>query len=122
MACFVIDEALPRSLAEAIRASGHEAVHIRDIGMQGASDVAVFDYAQREGAVLVTPDLEFGDIRDFPPGRHCGVVLLRMPRVVTAPRLAGEVVRLLRGLTEADLRGNLVIVEPGHVRIRRSGP
>jgi predicted nuclease of predicted toxin-antitoxin system len=122
MARFIVDEALPRLLASAIRAAGHEAVHIREIGLQGSSDAVVFDYAQREGAVLVTPDLEFGDIRDFPPGQHCGVVLLRMPRVAAPTRLASEVVRLLRGLTEADLKGNLVILEPGHVRIRRSGP
>jgi predicted nuclease of predicted toxin-antitoxin system len=122
MALFVVDEALPRSLAEAIRSAGHEAVHIREIGLQGSSDTVVFDYAQRQGAVLVTPDLEFGDIREFPPGQHCGIVLLRMPRVSAPPRLAAEVVRLLRGVTEPDLKGNLVIIEPGHVRIRRSGP
>jgi predicted nuclease of predicted toxin-antitoxin system len=120
MARFIVDEALPRSLADAIRAAGHEAVHIREIGLQGSSDAVVFDYAQGQGAVLVTPDLEFGDIREFPPGQHCGVVLLRMPRISTPPRLASEVVRLLRGLTQTDLEGNLIIMEPGHVRIRRS--
>lgn len=120
MARFVVDEALPRSLADAMRKSGHEVIHVRDIGMQGASDVAVYDYAQRQEAILVTPDLEFGDIRNFPPGTHCGIVLLRMPKVVTAAWLAKEVARLIGGLGEVDLRGNLVIVEPGHVRIRKA--
>ena len=35
--------------------------------MAGAFDLVVFQKAQEMGAVLVTNDDGFGDVRDFPP-------------------------------------------------------
>ncbi len=38
----------------------------------------VFAKAQELGAVLLTRDQEFGDIRRFPPNSHLGVIVLKM--------------------------------------------
>lgn len=42
---FLIDENLPLSLAAELRALGHSAEHVRDAGMGGAKDPAVYAYA-----------------------------------------------------------------------------
>ncbi len=86
--------------------------------MAGAQDDEVFTYAQSSSAMLLSPDLEFGDLRRFPPGSHQGILIVRMPRVA-APAMVQEVMRLLLQTGEASLAGAVAILEPGHIRIRR---
>lgn len=42
-----------------------EVMDVRDVGLRGAKDDAVFAFAQSNEAVLVTGDLGFGNICDF---------------------------------------------------------
>jgi len=121
MARFVIDEPLPRSAANAIREAGHEAIDIRDIGLRGASDDEIWNYARQHEAVLVTADVEFADMRRLNQGGAPGIVLVRMPSA-SAPALAAELAGALSGLSEGDLAGSVVVIEPGRVRIRRARP
>jgi predicted nuclease of predicted toxin-antitoxin system len=41
---------------------GYEAEHVRNLGMQRASDSAIVDRARIDGSVVLTFDLDFGDI------------------------------------------------------------
>jgi predicted nuclease of predicted toxin-antitoxin system len=110
---FLIDEDLPRSMGDLLRRYEHEAVDVRDIGLRGAKD------AQSEGLCLVTGDLDFSDMRNYPPREYAGLVVLRLPRTATA----SFILNLLESfLQQADLvaqtPGKLAIVEAGRVRIR----
>jgi hypothetical protein len=69
-------------------------------------------------AILITRDLGFANIRQFPPGSHEGIVVARMPRLAPARWLASEITALLKG-QEAGLKGATTIAEPGRLRIRR---
>jgi hypothetical protein len=42
---FLIDAHLPPALARWLSAQGHDAAHVGDLGMQVASDAAIWDYA-----------------------------------------------------------------------------
>ncbi|MGH9420632.1 MAG: DUF5615 family PIN-like protein [Thermoanaerobaculia bacterium] len=42
---------------------GHEAVHVRTLGMQRAPDVDIIARARAESRVVLTFDLDFGDVR-----------------------------------------------------------
>ena len=57
---FLVDAQLPPSLAEALRQTGCQAVHLVDLGLLAASDQQIWDEAISHSAVLVTKD------RDFP--------------------------------------------------------
>lgn len=61
---FLVDAQLPPALARWLIEKGHEAQHVGDTGLQAASDGAIWDYAAREGAVIVTKD------EDLLSGRH----------------------------------------------------
>ena len=61
----LIDENLSPSVAVTLRQDGIDAVHVRDRGMNGASDALVLDLAFREDRILVTSNVD--DFREACP-------------------------------------------------------
>ena len=116
---FLIDEDLPRSLRDLLRQYGHEAIDVRDIALRGAKDSQIASYAQSEKLCLVTGDFDFSDIRNYPPDKYAGLVVLSIPRDATA----SFILNLFESFLQQDklvsrLPGKLAIVERGRVRFR----
>lgn len=59
---FLIDQQLPRRLAAWIRTQGHDAFHIRELGMEHARDRDIWREAATRGAVIVSKDEDFSVI------------------------------------------------------------
>lgn len=115
---FLLDANLPFSAKVAFPLS-HEVFHVRDIGLERATDAAIFAWARKHCAVLVTRDLDFANIIQFPPRVSFGIIVLRLPSSYPA----AEITRVLREfLTKADVETfprSIVIVEEGRFRVRR---
>lgn len=116
---FLLDENLPRSLGAALLATGFDVEDARDVGLRGQSDSLVVAYAKAHGQVIVTRDLGLGNMKLYPLGSHAGVVLMRYPNKTTIKELTNDLVGALRLLQDEDLAGNLVILDPNRLRIRR---
>ena len=54
----VVDMCLPPDLAASLVTAGHEAVHWSIIGDPQAMDIAIMEWAKRNGSVIVTHDLD----------------------------------------------------------------
>jgi predicted nuclease of predicted toxin-antitoxin system len=114
-----IDENLPVEAAALLREEGHDAVTVREQGLGGTSDVAVEHVCRREGRGLITLDLDFADIRTYPPAEHSGLVVLRLARQ-DKPHVLETIRRLLPLLRQEPLAARLWIVDEQGVRMRGS--
>lgn len=119
MIIFVIDEDMPRSTAEVLKTSGYKVFDIRDHGLRGTSDEEVFRFAQLKKAVLLTADMGFGNILHFPVKSHSGIVIAHFPNEISTSELNNQIIKAFNKLTDEDFIGNLIILEPGRLRIRR---
>jgi predicted nuclease of predicted toxin-antitoxin system len=114
---FLTDEDVPRSTARSLREAGYDAVDVRDVGLRGKHDQTVFEYAQKEGRILITCDLGFANTLAFPPTEHQGVIVVRIPDTVSIPAFNSEILNAITRLSD-QLFHHLAILEIGRVRLR----
>ena len=116
---FLIDNNLSPQVAVLLGDAGHDAVHIRDYGMQAAPDEQVLDRAVVEERVLISADTDFG------------MLLSRLhttaPSVLLVRRLVGRRVKDMTEVILANLApvaddlaaGAVVVLGEESVRVRR---
>jgi len=116
---FKIDENLPRDVAELLRTHGYDAATVHEQALVGRPDPVIAQVCKAEDRALVTLDLDFANIRAYPPAEHPGIVVLRANHHDKQTVLA-LISRIVKVLANERLRGALWIVEPDRVRIWRS--
>jgi predicted nuclease of predicted toxin-antitoxin system len=88
-------------------------------GWQGMSDEILWPRVQNERRWLMTADKGFADLRQYPPGSHAGVILLRSQEESRRAYLELATIALER-LKLDELAGAVVVVTYRGVRIRRA--
>ena len=114
---FKVDENLPEDIAAAFRDAGYEASTATSQGLTGVEDARLSEVVRGEGRVLVTPDVDFGDIRAYPPDEYPGIIVLRLTRQ-DKPRILATIRRILPLLATEVVTRRLWVVEEHAVRIR----
>lgn len=74
---FKIDENVPVEVADLLWANMHDAMTIFDQHMIGELDPKVASVCKSEERALITLDLDFSDIRTYPPREFPGIIILR---------------------------------------------
>lgn len=113
----IVDMCLSPKFAEALGAAGFQARHWSTIGAGDAPDATIFDFARRDGAVILTADLDFGTLLAATRSGQPSVVQLRLPRVgfenAWEPTL-----RALRQFDTEIEAGALVTIDAKAARVR----
>jgi predicted nuclease of predicted toxin-antitoxin system len=114
---FLIDEALQDAVAYRLAEEGHDASHVRALGLAGCTDNEVMALALAEERVLVTTDTDFGTILALTGAAGPSVLLLRGVGDSTPERVAALLTVLPRVADELS-QGAVVVVEEDRYRIR----
>ena len=113
-----LDENLPAPLAPKLAAMGHDIQTVVEEGISGQGDPTIWQAAQREARLLMTQDLDFSDARQFVPGTHYGILLLRLQNP-TWRALVTRVVELFAQEDVARWEKSLVVATKSKVRVLR---
>jgi predicted nuclease of predicted toxin-antitoxin system len=114
-----LDENLPESLLTALSALGHDVDNVRLEGLVGQSDPNIWEAAQAEGRFLITQDLDFSDVRQFKPGTHHGLMLVRL-RVPGRWALATRIAEAFRSVEAGSWSSCFVLLTDAKLRIHRA--
>lgn len=116
-----LDENMPNELAVELRRNACDVHTCHDEAIAGATDATLLERVRAEGRFLLTFDLDFTDIRKYPPGTYPGIIVLRL-HSQDIDTVKQVVVRFLTCTAPEALAGNLTIVEETRVRIRDARP
>lgn len=115
---FLVDNASSPILAERLRQSGHDALHVRDYGLHIAPDEEIFERAKNEGRIVISADTDFGALPALRQEREPSVVLFRQERGRHPEQQAALPAANLPTLAAALQRGCIAVLEDARIPVR----
>jgi len=112
-----LDENLGLAHAKLIKDFGHNVERVTDESLSGAADELVWSKVCAEWRFFITLDLDFSDVRKFPPGSHPGILLLR-PHNTSRTAVLTVLSRVLSEQGFESLAGSLSVADEYRTRIR----
>jgi predicted nuclease of predicted toxin-antitoxin system len=111
------DENLSRHLKPFLIDLGHDILTAADENLLSHPDTEIAQAAKEEHRMLMTLDVEFADLRKYPPGSHPGVILFR-PLSLSPLSVNTFITDFVRSTDLDKLAACVAIVDPVHVRVR----
>jgi len=115
---FLADMGVAQRIVEWLRTEGYEAVHLREEGLQRMPNGEIFEKAASEGRIILTFDLDFGEIVALSGDRRVSVILFRLHNTRT-PHVIDRLTKVLKDAGQALEQGAIVVVEESRHRARR---
>jgi predicted nuclease of predicted toxin-antitoxin system len=114
---FLADAGVAGRVVNWLRERGHDAVHLRDQRLERLPDSEVFAKASAEKRVLLTFDLDFGELVALSASPAASVIMFRLHDTRT-PRVIGRLEQVLAQSAAQLERGAIVVVEEARHRVR----
>jgi predicted nuclease of predicted toxin-antitoxin system len=112
-----LDENIPAGLAPILAELSHDVDTVLQEGLGGAADPEVWQAAQQEERFFVTQDLDFSDPRQFAPGTHHGLLLVRL-RDPSRTKLIQLIRNVFQNEQVEQWAGCLVVATERKTRVR----
>lgn len=116
---FLLDQNLSPHVAQLLIAAGHDAVHVRTLGMSRAPDDDILRVALEQDRVLVSGDTDFGDLLATSNAAKPSVLLLRRQQGRRAEQLLRLLLANLDAVAEDLIEGSIVVLDERRIRVRR---
>jgi len=114
---FKVDENLPREVTTLLISAGYNAVTVVEQNLGGEDDINIIDVCAKEERVLVTLDMDFADVRTYPPNLYSGLIVIRVHKQ-DKPHILAVFSQVIPLLIAEPLDKHLWKVEESKVRIR----
>lgn len=114
---FLADMGVDIRVVEWLRTQGQEAIHLREEGLQRLPDADIFAKAGAEKRIVLTWDLDFGEILALSGGATISVILFRLVNPRT-PFVIQRLSTVLATDAEALEKGAIIVLEDGRHRVR----
>lgn len=115
---FLVDNALSPILAQMLAENGHDAVHVRALGMATAEDMTIFAYAENNDRIVISADSDFSLLLSLSAKVRPSIILLRRPSQRPPKRQAELLTANLPQLKDALEAGCIVVFDENRIRIR----
>ncbi|HOF86710.1 MAG TPA: DUF5615 family PIN-like protein [Armatimonadota bacterium] len=112
-----LDQNVPVEVADILQDAGFDAITVYQQQLSGIEDDGLITIVNSEERALLTLDLDFSDIRTYPPAKYHGIIVLR-PANQTKSAVLSLIGRLIDILRSERVEQRLWIVERNRVRIR----
>jgi len=113
----VIDMNLSPQWVDFLNRTGHECIHWSEIGFPNASDREILGWAQSNGYIVFTHDLDFGAILAATEADSPSVIQLRT-QDISPQRIGNLVVSAFEQFEEILNQGALVSIVEKQARVR----
>jgi len=117
---FLLDENLSQETANFLNALGYDVKTVVQFRLAGAEDQKVADKAVATRTILITLDLDFGEMYYFGTSKKLGVVVLRLKnQTIESVNLALKKLLDSQFLNKNLNRSALFVVDEEKIRIRK---
>jgi predicted nuclease of predicted toxin-antitoxin system len=115
---FLADMGLSLKVCHWLRTNGHDVVHLCEQGLQRLSNGDIFQKALAEQRVVLTFDLDFGEILASAGSHIVSVIVFRLHNT-RASHVIERLQAVIESSTEVLGKGAIVMVEEGRHRVRQ---
>ncbi len=120
MARFLADENISLLTVRHLRKLGYDVKDLSKEGKTGLTDEQLVNLAEKEERMIITFDLDFGEIYYFAAKTHVGIIVLRIrPQTIEHANEVLERFLKSRMIKEENLEKALIIVDEKRVRFRK---
>ena len=114
---FLADMGISPRVVEELRLKGHDATHLLDEGLYRMSDGEILEKARLEKYILLTHDLDFGELLAASGGNLPSVIIFRL-NDMRASNINRHLFSIINQQSEALNKGAILSVTEQKVRIR----